>query len=214
MRMKIKKLGHCCLAIETNGKKIMTDPGSYTIEEQVKEKDIDLILITHEHGDHLHLESLKKVLVNNPNIRIITNEGVGKLLREAGIKYETLKNKIPQEILGMEFEAHDCKHEEIFEDFGQVQNTAFFINKRLFYPGDSFYNPGKSVEILALPVAGPWMAIRNAMAYALEIKPKICFPVHDGMLNSFGSNHKVPEIFLTKTGMFFKNFEENKEEEF
>ena len=41
--MKIKKLGHCCLVIETNGKKIMTDPGSYTVGEQTKEKNIDVI---------------------------------------------------------------------------------------------------------------------------------------------------------------------------
>jgi L-ascorbate metabolism protein UlaG (beta-lactamase superfamily) len=36
--MKIKKIGHCCLVIETNGKRIMTDPGSFTIEEQGKER--------------------------------------------------------------------------------------------------------------------------------------------------------------------------------
>lgn len=212
--MKIRKLGHCCLVIETDGKKIMTDPGSYTVEKQSKEFGIDLVLITHEHGDHLHIESLKNVLANNPKAKVITNEGVGKLLREAGIEYEVLKNKITQEISGVELEAHDCKHEEIFEEFGQVQNTGYFIDKRLFYPGDSFYNPGKPVEILALPVAGPWTAIRNAMKYVLGIKPKVCFPVHDGMLNSFGSNHGVPEIILPKFNIVFKNFEENKEEEF
>lgn len=32
--MKIKKLGHCCLVVEIEGKKIMIDPGSYTIKEQ------------------------------------------------------------------------------------------------------------------------------------------------------------------------------------
>ena len=192
----------------------MTDPGSYTVEDQAKELDIDLILITHEHGDHLHIESLKKVLINNPNVRVITNNGVGKLLSEAGIKYEVLEDKITNDILGVEIEARDCKHEEIFEDFGQVQNTGYFIGKRLFYPGDSFYNPGKKVEILALPVAGPWTRIKDAVNYAIEINPKICFPVHDGMLNLFGGNHKIPEMILPKFNIIFKNFEENKEEEF
>ena len=36
--MKVKKLGHCCLIIEENGKKIMTDPGSWTIDEHKKNK--------------------------------------------------------------------------------------------------------------------------------------------------------------------------------
>ncbi|MEK9181947.1 MAG: MBL fold metallo-hydrolase [Patescibacteria group bacterium] len=213
--MKIKKLGHCCLVIETNGKRVMTDPGSYMVEQQVQEKNITLIIITHEHPDHYHLESLKKVLRNNPNAKIITNNSVGKLLNEAGIKYEVLENKITKEISGIEFEAYDCRHEEIFEEIGQVQNTGYFIDKRLFYPGDSFYNPGKLVEILALPVAGPWTRVKDAMKYVLDVKPKICFPVHDGMLSpNFGTCHRVPSLVLPKFNIIFKTFKENKEEEF
>lgn len=212
--MKIKKLGHCCLVIKENGRKIMTDPGSWTIEEQDKETNIDLIIITHEHNDHIHIESLKKILENNPNAVIITNEGVGKLLDEAGIKYEILEYKNPKDFFGVEIESYDCKHEEIYQDISRVQNTGFFIGKRLFYPGDSFYNPEKLVEILALPVAGPWTNVKSAINYALEIKPKVCFPVHDGMLKSFGASHKILSIVLEKSGIVFKNFEENKEEEF
>jgi len=193
----------------------MTDPGSYTVEGQMKEKNIDLILITHEHGDHLHIESVKNIMINNPDVKIITNKGVGKLLTEADIKYEVLKNKITQTLLGIEFEAHDCKHEEIFKEMGQVQNTGFFINKRLFYPGDSLYNPGKPVEILALPVAGPWTRVRDFMSYVLDVKPKICFPVHDGMLTSFtNSAYWVPKIVLPKFSIVFKSFEEKQEETF
>ncbi len=212
--MKIKKLGHCCLVIEENGKKIMTDPGSWTIKKQKEETNVDLIIITHEHADHLHIESLKEIIVNNPNVLIITNEGVGKLLDKVKIKYQVLNNKEPKEFMGIEIEAHDCKHEEIYKEIGQVQNTGYFINKRLFYPGDAFYNPNKFVEILALPMAGPWANIKNSIKYALEIKPKICFPIHDGMLISYGPNHKIPEMILPELGIVFKNFEKDKEEEF
>ncbi|HEV7423826.1 MAG TPA: MBL fold metallo-hydrolase [Candidatus Paceibacterota bacterium] len=212
--MKIKKLGHCCLVIETNGKRIMTDPGSYTVEEQTKESNIDIILITHEHADHFHLESLKKVLVTSPNIIIITNNGVGKLLDEVGIKYQVLENKVPKEIVGVELEAHDCKHEEIFEEIGQVQNTGYFIGKRLFYPGDAFYNPNKPVEILAVGVAGPWSRIRDFMRYILEIKPKFCFPVHDGGLKSSELIHRISSSTLPAFNIIYKSFAENKEEEF
>lgn len=212
--MKIKKLGHCCLIIETSGKRILTDPGFFTAKEQAKEKNIDIVMITHEHSDHLHVESLKEIIKNNPSVKIITNDSVGKLLKEAGIKYEVLENKVATRVLDIELEAHDCKHEEIFKEFGQVQNTAYFIGERLFYPGDSFYNPGKPVEILALPVAGPWARIKDATQYALEISPKICFPVHDGMLSYFGGSHKIPDQFLTKSGVIFKDFEQKNEEEF
>lgn len=212
--MKIKKLGHCCLIIEENGKRIMTDPGSWTTEEQKKELNIDLIIITHEHQDHIHIESLKKIIENNPKVIIVTNKGVGKLLDDVNIQYEILEDKKPKDFFGIEFEAHDCEHEEIYEDILRVQNTAYFIGKRLFYPGDAFYNPKKSVEILALPVAGPWTNVKSAIDYALKIKPKICFPVHDGMLISFGASHRIPKMVLEKSNILFKDFEEKKEEEF
>ena len=212
--MKIKKLGHCCLVISENGKKIMTDPGSWTIEEHEKEKNIDLIIITHEHGDHVHINSLKKIIENNPKVKIITNSGVGKLLDEVGIEYEILKDKTPINFLGIEIEPHNCKHEEIFEEIGQVENTGYFIGKRLFYPGDSFYNPLKKVEILALPCAGPWTNVKRAVDYALSINPQFCFPVHDGMLKDYGSNHKIPSLILKEKGITFFNFETKNEVDF
>ena len=131
----------------------------------------------------------------------------------ANIKNETVKVS-QREIVNALMPERLCPCEEIFEEIWQVQNTAFFIDKRLFYPGDAFYNPGKSIEILALPVGGPWTKVIDFMKYALEIKPKACFPVHDGMLNSFGSNHKIPEMVLPKFNIIFKSFEDKNEEEF
>lgn len=213
--MRIQKLGHCCLVIETNGKRIMTDPGSYTVDSQSKEEKIDLILITHEHPDHLHIESLKEILKNNPDAKIITNNSVGKMLFEAQIKYEVLKNKHTTEVLGIELEAHDCKHEEIFEEMGQVENTAFFINQKLFYPGDSFCNPEKPVDVLALPVAGPWNRVKDFMKYAILIKPRVCFPVHDGMLDpDFGTCHRIPRLVLPTFNIIFREIDGDKAEEF
>ena len=212
--MKIKKLGHCCLVIEINDKRIMTDPGSYsTLQDD--EKNIDIILITHEHGDHLHVDSLNKVLVNNPNAKIITNTGVGIILDQNSIPYEKVENGQSSNCEGINFEGYGEKHEEIYEDFGQVQNTGYLIQDQLFYPGDAFTNPNKKIDILALPVAGPWMKIKTAISYALEIKPRICFPVHDGMIieSRPGPIYNLPKNILPKNNIEFKVLEIGKEEE-
>jgi len=154
---------------------------------------------------------LKEIIKKNPSVVIITNKGVGKLLDREGIKYKILNDKETVDFFGIKIEPHNCKHEEIFQELSQVENTGFFIGEKLFYPGDAYYNPGKPVEILALPVAGPWANVKNTINYALEIKPRICFPVHDGMLKSFGASHFIPAKVLEKNRIIFKTLENEEE---
>ncbi len=212
--MKIKKLGHCCLVAEVNGKRVMTDPGSYSTLQN-DEKNVDLIVITHEHSDHLHIESLKTILKNNPEVKIVTNSSVGKLLSVEGISFDVLEEGNSGEYMGVYLEAHGNMHHEIYKEFGLVQNTGYFIGHDLFYPGDAFINPNKKVDVLALPIAGPWMYLKEAIEYAFELKPRICFPVHDGMIEKDkpGPIYRLPENVLPQNGILFKNLEISKEED-
>ena len=210
--MKITKVGHCCLLIEVAGKRIMTDPGSFTVTDHVQEH-IDIVLITHEHGDHLHIDSLKEILLINPKVKIITNGAVGKILEEAGIAYEKVEGQADLSIEGIYFEACDAKHVKIFEDYGQVQNTGYFITERLFYPGDAYADPQKDVEILVLPVAGPWCKVADVINYAKTIAPQKAFPVHDGLLNEVGLEiqHRVVKTHLEAIGIDFLNLRSGEE---
>lgn len=200
--MKITKFGHCCLLVEEKGLRILTDPGSYSVVP-ADIKDVDIILITHEHADHFHIESLAKVLKMNPRAKIITNKSVGKLLDKESISYEVVEDGQNKTVEGVLIEGFGNNHNEIYKAFGLVQNTGYFIANQLFYPGDAFYNPKKKIDILALPVAGPWCKIKDSVKYALAVKPRVAFPVHDGSLKIMGGNHKVPEIFLKENGIDF-----------
>ena len=202
--MKITKIGHCCLLIEVSNLKILTDPGAYS-SGQNELTDIDVVLITHEHADHLHTESVQKIIANNPNVQIFTNSGVGKKLDELGIKYELLEGTETREVSGVMIEAFDCQHEEIYQEIGRVQNTGYFIGGRLFYPGDSFGQLGKPVEVLALPIAGPWCRLVDALDYCIQVKPKYAFPVHDGMIqeDKLGPLHRVPAQVLANHDIEF-----------
>ncbi len=213
--MKITKFGHCCLLIEVQGKRILTDPGAFTTAQN-EVRDIDIILITHEHGDHLHTESLAKILENNPSAKVVTNSSVGKILSDIGVDYEILEGDSKSLVSDVSVEAYDGKHAEIYEEYGQVQNTGYFIADKLFYPGDSYIEPGKPVHVLALPVSGPWCKSAEALAYALRIKPQIAFPVHDGLLNEFGISvvHGFFEKLLPKSNIDFVRLTNGESKEF
>lgn len=168
--MQIRKIGHCCLVIEVNGKMIMTDPGGWTTE-QVDERGLDLILITHEHGDHLHVESLKEVLQNNPNCKVITNSSVARILSEQGIAAGILEDG-ELDFEGINIFAKTCKHAEMYKSVTPVQNTGYMIGDELFYPGDAFLEIDRKVEILAAPITAPWSKISEVIDYILKVKPK------------------------------------------
>ena len=209
-RMKITKLGHCCLIVEEKGVRFMTDPGAYsTLQDEAR--NIDFIFITHEHPDHLHIESLKTVLKNNPKANIVSNNSVGKILEKEGIPYQLLEHGAIGEFSGICVEGFGEQHAVIYQEFGQVQNTGYFFQNRLFYPGDAFYNPHRPVEILALPVGGPWLKISDAIEYALTLKPKVCFPVHDGMLRFNQVTRLIPQTFLPPAGIEFRDAGEGTE---
>lgn len=211
--MKITKFGHCCLLIEERGVRIMTDPGTYSIQ-QSEVKNIDFVLITHEHQDHLHVDSLKICLKNNPQAKVITNKSVGAILGKEGIAFSVVEDCQSYDANGVLIEGFGKDHALMHSTISPIQNTGYFIANKLFYPGDAFTNPGKQIEILALPVAGPWMKLPEAIDYALEMKPTVCFPVHDGILKSPGSTDWIPPQVLEPNGIKFMVLGIDKEYEF
>jgi L-ascorbate metabolism protein UlaG (beta-lactamase superfamily) len=199
--MKITKLGHCCLLIEIKGKRILTDPGSYTVSSHTKLEKIDYILFTHEHQDHYHIESLKIIIENNPQAIIYSNNSVSKLLNEQHIKHIQI-NYNDTVLLGeiMVIGIGD-KHAQMHKSIPLSSNIGYLIDNRLWYPGDAYTNPERPIEILALPVSGPWMKLSEAIDYALLLKPSKVFPVHDG--TRISSVHVLPEKILKTQGIDF-----------
>ncbi len=212
--MKITKLGHCCLVINISDKRILTDPGAYDYSRLPSDiVDISAILITHEHADHLHVESLKNLLLNNKDVIVITNTAVGKILEQEKIPYTKVEDKESFDLSGIKISGFGDKHAEIYDTFGRVQNTGYMIDS-LCYPGDSFNLPYEKADILALPVAGPWMRIKDALDYAKKVNPRVAFPVHDAIIKDFATFlYTIPNHFLSEWKIGFKKLELGKEEE-
>ena len=179
--MKIKKIGHSCLLINEGGLNILTDPGTYTADAVKNLTGIDVVLVCDEHQDHFDVPTIEALLKNNPGLRIVTQKAVNKLLADKNIKSEILLDKQTVEIKGVKFEGCGEKHALLHSSIPQSDNTGYIISDRFFYPGDALTVPHKQIEILALPVSGPWLKSAEVIDYVLAVKPKFCFPVHDSM---------------------------------
>lgn len=208
--MKIIKFGHCCFLFEESNLRIITDPSIFSTGQN-DAKNIDVILITHKDRDHLEMNSLKSILKNNPKAKIVTIKSVGEVLDKENIPYAVVGHNQSTTEKGVLIEGLGEKHAVMHPSFSQHDNSGYFVANKLFFPGDAFTNPGKSVEILALPVVAPWLKISEAIDYALELKPKICFGMHDGISKLTGFAERFLPPLLTPKGIKFVGLELHKE---
>jgi L-ascorbate metabolism protein UlaG (beta-lactamase superfamily) len=183
--MRISKFGHACLVIEEGRAKIMIDPGAFSSGfEGITE--IDALLITHEHQDHLDLDNVKLLVGSNPDMIVYADEASTKKLEDAGLKCETVYAAGTFEVAGVTVTVYGKDHIVIHPDVPGIPNVGYMIAERFFYPGDAYTVPGEPVEILATPVGAPWLKIEEAIDYVRAIKPKVVIPVHDAVLSSEG----------------------------
>jgi L-ascorbate metabolism protein UlaG (beta-lactamase superfamily) len=96
-RDKIVWLGHSSFYIQLNNKNILTDPVFYDLTPLLRRKhdlpcpvadfkNIDYILLSHGHRDHLDIPTLKKLARQNPDCEILCPLGFNKMLKKIGFK--------------------------------------------------------------------------------------------------------------------------------
>lgn len=210
--MKFTKFGHSCVLIQEGNVRTLLDPGSYSTGQN-DVHDIDIVVITHEHQDHLDMDSLRAVLRNNPKVKVITNTAVGALLKKEGIPFSVVEDGRQLEEKGMSIEGVGEKHALIHSSIALAQNTGYFLAGKFFYPGDALTLPSKSVEILGLPAAAPWAKISEIIDYALAVRPRVCIPLHDGILRTPGMMGALVGRILEPAGIRFMQLELNREYE-
>ncbi|MFW5853355.1 MAG: MBL fold metallo-hydrolase [Patescibacteria group bacterium] len=193
--MEIKKIGHSCLFVKVKGEDILIDPGYFTVADH-QLTGLNTILISHEHKDHFDLESLQELKKINPQARVITNQAVALVLDENKIDHQVVSDG--EEFMSgfVSIKAFNLSHSEIYKDRGMVENTGFLIDDKFLFPGDSFSFPTEMVEILALPITGPFACMKEVLTAGLQSGAKKIIPVHDGM---------IKELYLS---IFYKHLEE------
>lgn len=206
--MKITKFGHACVLIEEGEARILIDPGTFSTD--VVAENLDAILITHNHQDHLDPDLIKTILAKNPEAQVITVAEAGKNFEDAGIPFTTIEDGAEVMVAGVSVRSFGKHHSYIYGEMPQCQNTGYMIADRFYHPGDSLHQPGVPVEILALPVAGPWMKIAEAIDYAKAVKPKVVIPIHDWFIRpeATAMMRSFPKSMLEPEGIDFRNIDD------
>jgi L-ascorbate metabolism protein UlaG (beta-lactamase superfamily) len=178
--LKITFIGHGSLMFTYAGKVIHIDPVSMYADYATLAK-ADLILVTHEHGDHLDKKAIQAA--SKTDTIIIVNEGSAKSLTNAAV----MKNGDIKTIAGIPVEAVPAYNPaKQFHPKGNGNGYVLaFGDKRVFIAGDTENVPEikalKNIAIAFLPMNLPFTMTPEQVAdTAKAMQPKVLYPYHFG----------------------------------
>ena len=180
--------GHAGFKIIYGNKKVYIDP--YKLSKNYENiSDADIVLITHNHFDHLSIEDLKNI-INERTVIVSAQECLSQLkslkVKESigvdprnSVKVDDLKiETVPAYNVDKEFHPKNDKKIGFIVELG---------NDRLYHTGDSDMIPEmKDTEpsIVLIPVSGTYVMTAEEASKAVNelINPRIAIPMHYGTI--------------------------------
>ena len=187
--MRITHLGHSCVLVESGGTRLLLDPGNFTADLDAA-RDLDAVLVTHQHPDHLDVERLPGLLASNANARLYVEREAMAVADGAGLTATPLNAGDTLTLGGVRVEAVGGEHALIHPDILRVGNVGLVLRPddgpTLFHPGDSYGVTPGDVDVLLLPLTAPWTSIRETVAFARAVAAPRTVPIHDGGASALG----------------------------
>ncbi|WP_414936835.1 MBL fold metallo-hydrolase [Amycolatopsis sp. cmx-11-51] len=180
--MRIVHFGHACTLLETEGARILIDPGAFSVGFE-GERELHAILITHQHFDHLDADRLPALLEANPGAQLIVDPGSAEAVRKIGAEFQIAN---PGDAFGIGSSGVNVvggEHAVIHEDIPAIPNVGYVVDHGAFYhPGDSFFVPEQQIDVLGLPTGAPWLKAGEAVDYLRAVSPRLAVPIHEAVL--------------------------------
>jgi len=184
--LTITFIGHGTLMFTFGTKIIHVDPFTKVADYATFPK-ADVILITHEHFDHLDLKAL--ALVRTEKTKMVLNEACSKQVKNGII----MKNGDFQTVNGLKIEAvpaynliHKRENGQPFHPKGVGNGYIItFGDKRVYVAGDTENIPEmkslREIDCAFLPMNLPYTMTPEMVADAAKaFRPKILYPYHFG----------------------------------
>ena len=187
--LKITFIGHGTLMFTFNNKVIHVDPVSREADYSKLPK-ADLILITHEHGDHLDMKAVS-ILRTEKTVLVYPESCAEKLKEVQGSNI--MKNGDSLTLIGLPLKAvpaynivHKREGGNPFHPEGVGNGYVItFGDKNVYVAGDTENTPEmkqlKDIDIAFLPMNLPYTMTPEMVADAVRaFKPNILYPYHYG----------------------------------
>ncbi len=188
--MRLTHLGHSCLLVDVDGTRVLVDPGVYSsgLDDL---RGLAAIAITHQHPDHLDTDRLPALAAQNPAAALLAEPESAALIGERlQLSAQPLAAGESVPLGPVRLAPLGDQHAFNHDDVPACGNRGILIGAdgqpTLFHPGDAYAVTPEGVDILALPLNAPWAAVRDTLAFARAVAPRIVVPIHDGLLSDDG----------------------------
>jgi len=185
--MKVHAWGHACVSLEDDRVCIVLDPGVWSDAADVLGR-ASVVLVTHDHADHLDVERLCSVLHERPELHVWGPASVRDALLAAGAPSNQVTELVAGERVdldGVEVRTVGGTHAVVHPDLPLAANLGYLV-AGVYHPGDSVFAPGEPIEVLLTPVAGPWLLLADAIDMVRACSPQVVVPIHDAILSANG----------------------------
>jgi L-ascorbate metabolism protein UlaG (beta-lactamase superfamily) len=193
--VKLTHLGHACLLVETDRARLLLDPGTLSAFDDVR--DVDAVLVTHQHPDHLDPARLVPLLAANPAATLWVDADTATAV--AGLPSHTVVR--PGERIAVGGSTVDVlggRHAAVYGAVPDCTNLAYLVDDgALLHPGDSFFVPQHEIDVLAVAIDGPWLKLAEAVDYVGRVRPRVAVPIHEGETTDPGKYHGMLTAFAT-----------------
>jgi L-ascorbate metabolism protein UlaG (beta-lactamase superfamily) len=182
--VKFHWLGHDGYRIIASGKTIYIDPYKLSKAQQGK-NDADIVLVTHNHFDHLSMDDLKQVV--GKKTTIVAAKECAEQLKPLGLEVKAVAPGDRLTAQGVPVEAVESYNtNKTFHPKGdkKVGYVLTLNNMRVYHAGDTDDIPEMGAvrpDVALVPVSGTYVMTADEAAKAVNerIKPKmLAIPMH------------------------------------